>query len=77
MKQWISKSEFKARALHYFRQVQKTGKGLVITERGRPVLEVVPYSEDPAQVMRELRGSVLKYENPTEPVALEDWEFLK
>ena len=72
MKQAISKSEFKARALHYFRHVQKTGKGLVITERGEPVLKVVPYSEDPSEVMRELRHSVLKYENPTEPVALED-----
>ncbi len=77
MKQSISKSEFKARALHYFRQVQKTGKSLVITDRGQPVLKVVPYSEDPAQVMRELRHSVLKYESPTEPVAQEDWESLK
>ena len=77
MKQSISKSEFKARALHYFRQVQKTGKSLVITERGRPVLKVVPYSEDPARVMRELRHSVLKYESPSEPVALEDWESSK
>ncbi len=77
MKQSISKSEFKARALYYFRQVQKTGKDLVITDRGQPVLKVVPYSEDPAQVMRDLRHSVLKYEYPTEPVALEDWESLK
>jgi prevent-host-death family protein len=77
MKQAISKSEFKARALHYFRQVQKTGKSLIITDRGQPVLKVVPYSEDPAQAMRDLRHSVVKYEGPTEPVALEDWESLK
>lgn len=77
MKQSISKSEFKARALHYFRQVQKTGKSLVITDRGKPVLKMVPYSGDPSQVMRELRHSVLKYESPTEPVAQEDWESLK
>jgi prevent-host-death family protein len=75
--QSVSKSQFKSKALEYFRQVETTGKSLVITDRGRPVLKLVPFAEDPAEVLRELRHSVLRYESPTEPVATEDWESLK
>ncbi|MDA2934085.1 type II toxin-antitoxin system Phd/YefM family antitoxin [Acidobacteria bacterium AH-259-D05] len=73
----VSKSKFKPRALEYFRQVEKSGRELVITDRGKPVVKIVPYSEDPESTLRELRGSVLRYENPTEPVGGEDWESLK
>jgi prevent-host-death family protein len=73
----VSKSKFKSRALHYFRAVEKTRKPLTITDRGRPVLKIVPYSEDPGTLLEELRNTVLRYENPTEPVGLDDWEALK
>lgn len=76
MKHMVSKSQFKPHALEYFRQVEKTGKPLVITDRGRPVLKLVPYREDPNEALKELRGSVVKYQDPTEPVGLEDWETL-
>jgi len=76
MTQSVSKSKFKPRALEYFRQVEATGEDLVITDHGRPVVKVVPYKEDPEAVLRTLRGSVLAYEKPTEPVGLEDWEIL-
>ena len=61
----ISKSKLKPRALQYFRQMEKTKKELVITDRGKPVLKIVPYAEDPMAALNELRNSVLKYENPT------------
>ncbi len=77
MNRTVSKSQFKAQALQYFRQVQKTGKGIIVTDRGHPVVKIVPYSEDPEDHLKELRNSVLKYDDPTEPVALEDWESLK
>ncbi|OGU34867.1 MAG: prevent-host-death protein [Gemmatimonadetes bacterium RIFCSPLOWO2_12_FULL_68_9] len=70
----VSKSRFKAQALELFRQVERTGKPLVITDRGTPVLKLVPYREDPAAVLRVLRDSVVKYQAPTKPVAEEDWE---
>lgn len=73
----ISKSQFKPQALRYFREVQRTGRELIITERGRPVLKIVPYQPDAAQALAELRGTVLSYREATEPVALEDWEALK
>ena len=76
MRETVSKSQFKPHALEYLRQVEKTRKPLVITDRGRPVLKLVPYTEDPDEALQELRGSVLKYEAPTEPVGMEDWETL-
>ncbi len=73
----VSKSKLKAKALEYFREVEESGEPLVITDRGKPVLEIVPYRSDPGQAWQALAGSVLHYENPTEPVATEDWEALQ
>ena len=72
-----SKAQFKPRALEYFRRVQDTGRPLVITDNGTPVLKIVPYTESPEDLLQELRGSVLTYDDPTEPVGLEDWEALR
>jgi antitoxin (DNA-binding transcriptional repressor) of toxin-antitoxin stability system len=77
MENMISKSKFKPRALYYFRVVEKTGKELIICDRGKPVLKIVPYTENPEEAMKSLRNTVLKYKDPTEPVGLEDWEALK
>jgi len=41
MKNMISKSKFKPRALHYFREVEQTGRELIISDRGKPVLKTV------------------------------------
>ena len=75
--QVVSKSRFKSRALEYFRHVERTRKPLVITDRGKPVLKVMPFSEDPEEMLRELRHSVVKYANPTKPVGDDDWEALR
>jgi prevent-host-death family protein len=70
----ISKSRFKARALDYFRMVERTGRPLIITDRGVPVLQIVPYQRDPGEALRALRDSVVRYESPMAPVGEEDWE---
>ncbi len=70
----ISKSRFKARALEYFRQVERTGRELIITDRGKPVLKLVPFREDSQQGLRMLRDTVVRYDAPTKPVGEEDWE---
>ena len=77
MDNMISKSQFKPRALHYFREIEKTGKELIISDHGKPVLKIVPYVEDPEEALKSLRNTVIKYEDPTEPVGLEDWNALK
>lgn len=70
----VSKSRFKARALELFRQVEKTGRPIIITDRGTPVLKLTPYHDDPESALRVLRESVVKYSAPTKPVAENDWE---
>lgn len=77
MEEMVSKSKFKPRALKYFREIEKTGKELIISDRGKPVLKIVPYTENPEEALKELRDTVVKYVNPTEPVGLEDWDALK
>lgn len=77
MPKTVSKSKLKARALHYFREVERTGQEIIITDRGRPVLKIVPYREDPREALKILRDTVVKYDGPTEPVGEEDWESLE
>ena len=77
MENSISKSKFKPRALEYFRQVEKTGEELIVTDHGKAVLKIVPYKHDPLEAVKGLRNTVIKYEAPAEPVASEDWEVLR
>ena len=76
MKLTVSKSQFKARALEYFRAVEKSRKPVVVTDRGRPVLKVVPYTEDLEEILKDLRGALIKYKEPTKPVGEADWKAL-
>jgi antitoxin (DNA-binding transcriptional repressor) of toxin-antitoxin stability system len=76
MTQAVSKSLFKPRSLEYFRHIEQTGEELIITDHGRPVLKVVPYVADPEEHFKGLRGTVLKYDDPTEPVDVDSWEAL-
>ena len=73
----ISKSEFKPKALKYFREIQESGQELIITDHGKPVLKISPYHQDAKTVLKELHNSVHDYKDPLEPVALDDWEILK
>ena len=70
----VSKSEFKAKALQYFRAVESTGRSLIVTDHGKPTLEVRPYRTNAREPLEILRGSVIRYDDPSEPVAAEDWE---
>jgi antitoxin (DNA-binding transcriptional repressor) of toxin-antitoxin stability system len=73
----ISKSRFKAKALEYFRQIETTGEPVIITDNGKPTLEIRPVAPDKRDPFEILKGSVLRYDDPFEPVGLEDWEALK
>jgi antitoxin (DNA-binding transcriptional repressor) of toxin-antitoxin stability system len=72
----VTKTQFKAKALEYFRQVETSGDSVVITDRGQPTVEVRRYRSDQRSPLEILRGSVVEYKKPTEPVAEDDWEAL-
>ena len=73
----ISKSKIKPNLLQFLRQVEQSGEELIITDRGIPVLKIIPYSEDTEKHLKDLKGTVMKFDNPTAPVGLQDWEALK
>ncbi len=73
----VSKSQFKAKALEYFRQVETSGEPLIVTDHGKPTLEIRRVASRERNPLDILRGSVLRYDDPFEPVGLQDWEALK
>ncbi|MDQ7859371.1 MAG: type II toxin-antitoxin system prevent-host-death family antitoxin [Armatimonadota bacterium] len=73
----VPKARFKARALEYLRKVQETGQSIVILDRGRPVVTVTPFRGETEDLLRILRGSVRRYDDPTKPVAVDHWEALR
>ena len=73
----VSQAQFQAQAQDFFRQIERDGKSLLITEHGQPKWEIRPYAERVEQPLDALRGSVLYYERPVDPVAEDDWEALK
>lgn len=70
----VSKSKFKAQALEYFRLIESSGESVVITDHGEPKLEVRPFHSREKAPLDVLRGSVLRFDRPTDPVADDDWE---
>lgn len=74
MQPMVSKSQFKAQALQFLREVEKKKQPLIITHGGKPVAKIVPYGKENA--LASLRNSVISYKDPTKPVD-ECWEALQ
>ncbi|HWK45550.1 MAG TPA: hypothetical protein VNT30_12575 [Stellaceae bacterium] len=70
----VSKSRFKAKALEFFRQIEASGEAVVITDHGQPKLEIRRYRPPIRNPLDVLRGSVMRYDDPLEPVGDEDWD---
>ncbi len=69
-----SKSRFNPRSLEYFRRIVQTGEELMITDHDKPVLKITSFDEGPEPPLRGLRGTVVRYDAPMEPVAENDWD---
>jgi hypothetical protein len=63
----ISKSQFKPRALEFFRDIEATGRALVITDNGEPRIEIRRYRPPSADPLDALRGSVVFFD----PITIE------
>ena len=73
----VSKAKLKPRLLRHFREVERTGRAIVVTDHGRPVLKIIPYTAEPIEALARLRGSVLKFSRPTDPVGEDEWNVLR
>jgi antitoxin (DNA-binding transcriptional repressor) of toxin-antitoxin stability system len=72
----VSKSQFKAKALEILRRVEATGEPVLVTDHGKPTIEVRRHRSLERSPLDLLRGSVVDYRDPTEPVGEQDWEAL-
>ena len=55
MEKRISKATFKAKACEVFRQVETLGERVIVTDHGKPTIEVRRYTsrkKDPLEVLR-------------------------
>jgi prevent-host-death family protein len=61
--------EFKARCLELMDRVRESRVEYVVTKHGRPVAKLVPFNEPrKTTFFGSLKGSVLKYERPFDPI---------
>ena len=67
----IAAGEFKTKCLKLLDEVERTGEGLVITKRGRPVARLVPMP-GARDLFGALAGSVLREDDIVSPIG-EDW----
>jgi len=70
----ISKSEFKAHALEVLREIEKSGKSRIITDHGKPTVEIRKLRQKKQSPLEILKGTVLKYDAFDEPVGVDDWK---
>jgi len=67
----ISKSRFKARALEIIRHVELSGEQVIVTDHGTPRVIVRKYVGGAPTALAKLSGSVLRYDDPLEPIAVD------
>ncbi len=70
----ISKTEFKAHALEVLREIERSGKSRVITDHGKPTIEIKKLRQRKQSPMEILKGTILEYDAFDEPVGTDDWE---
>jgi antitoxin (DNA-binding transcriptional repressor) of toxin-antitoxin stability system len=81
----VSKGKLKSKMLEYFREVERTGESLIVTDHGRQVLEVRPVQKKTMSAEEALEwyrsgsglGMFVSDEEIMEPLPLSDWEVLR
>ncbi len=83
----VSKGKLKSKMLEYFREVERTGEPLIVTDHGREVLEVRPVQKKTMSAEEALAwyrsgtgsglGTFASDEELMKPLPLEDWEVLR
>lgn len=69
--QSISKSKLKANMLRIFRELEDSGEELIVTDRRRPVLRILPIARKKSveEVFGAIRGGVIYHEDIDLPTA--------
>ena len=65
----LSAAEFKATCLELMDRVRATGVEYVVTKHGKPVAKLVPYTDPERKpLFGSMKGTVLTYERPLDPI---------
>jgi prevent-host-death family protein len=65
----VPAAAFKSRCLELMDRVRETGAEYVVTKHGRPVARLVPYeARQRKSLFGAMKGTVLKFERPLDPV---------
>lgn len=77
MEKSISKSKLKAKMLEVFRHIEESGEEITVTDRGKPVLKIVPLKKGLSvkEAFGQYQGKVKYHEDPDTPT-LSEWEDL-
>jgi prevent-host-death family protein len=74
----IAISEFKARALKIIENIAKTRHPLIITKRGKPIAEIIPFRDDVSKPKPGKLASALVFEKDiVSPLDKEMWEVCR
>lgn len=70
----VTKSALKAKMLEYFREIERTGEELIVTDHHKPVLKVIPIKpkKSVSEIFAEYRGKIVYHEDIRTPT-LEEW----
>jgi antitoxin (DNA-binding transcriptional repressor) of toxin-antitoxin stability system len=70
----ISKSQLKAKMYEVFRSIEASGDELIVTDRGKPVLKIVPVIEKGtvAELFGDIQGRVIYHEDIDTPI-IDEW----
>ena len=72
--QSVGAAQFKARCLELMDRVRETGVEYIVTKHGEPVAKLVPFTPSARRsVFGSMKGTVLKYDRPFEPIDAE-WD---
>ena len=65
----VGAAQFKAKCLELMDRVRETGAEYVVTKHGVPVAKLVPYTPvRTGSIFGSMKGTVLSYERPLDPV---------
>jgi prevent-host-death family protein len=65
----VGSADFKSKCLEYIDHVKEARAEYIVTRHGKPVAKLVPVdSEKPRSIIGCMKGTVLKYERPFDPV---------
>lgn len=70
----VPKSVFKPKAFEYFRMVEEQGEPVIVTDHGRDAVKIEPILPRAGSSKDALKGSILRYQAPEEPVGQGEWE---